>query len=116
MLNPDPPPKETCEIVTLDPPVFVTVADKVCLTPTATLPKLRLEGFEVSGPAGAPLPERLIVRVEFDALDVMLMDPVTAPGAVGWNEALKVALCPDASVIGVVSPLMLKPDPPPMAT
>lgn len=116
MLNPDPPPTATCEMVTLDPPVFVTVADNVCLTPTATLPKLRLAGFDASGPAGAPVPERLIARVEFDAFDVMLMEPVTAPGAVGWNEALKVALCPAASVIGAVSPLMLKPDPPPIAT
>jgi hypothetical protein len=78
--------------VTLDPPVFVTVADNVCFTPTATLPKFRLAGFDVRGPAGAPVPERLIVNTEFDAFEVMAILPVTAPGAVGWNDTLKLAL------------------------
>src|SRR5579863_5151538 len=103
-------------MVTLDPPVFVTVADNVCLTPTATPPKSMLAGFDASGPIGAPVPERLIVKTEFDAFEVIVMLPVTSPGAVGWNEALKLALCPAASVIGAVNPFMLKPDPPAIAT
>ena len=69
--------------MTLDPPVFVRVADNVCLTPTATLPKLMLAGFDVSGPIGAPVPERGIVKLESDASDVIVMLPATGPGAVG---------------------------------
>ena len=34
-----------CEIVTGDPPVFVSVSDRVELLPACTLPKPRLEGF-----------------------------------------------------------------------
>src|SRR5208283_647112 len=32
----------TCEMVTLDPPVLVTVSDRDCLLPTATLPTLKM--------------------------------------------------------------------------
>ena len=63
------------------------------------------------GPAAAPLPERLIVNTEFVAFEVIVMLPLAAPGAVGWNDALKLVLCPAASVRGAVSPLMLNPDP-----
>jgi hypothetical protein len=90
---------------------LVTVADNVCFTPTATLPKFRLAGFDVIGPACAPAPERLIVSTEFDAFDVIVTLPLEAPGAEGWNDALKLALCPAASVMGALSPLMLNPDP-----
>jgi len=47
MLNPD-PVAVACEIVTLDPPVFVSEFVKVTLLPTWALPKARLAGLAVS--------------------------------------------------------------------
>jgi hypothetical protein len=39
-----------CEIVTVDPPVFVSVSGKEALLPACTLPKPRLAGFADSAP------------------------------------------------------------------
>jgi hypothetical protein len=47
ILNPV-PVTVACEIVTLDPPVFVNESSKVMLPPTCTLPKARLAGLAVS--------------------------------------------------------------------
>ena len=47
MLNPV-PVAVACEMVTLDPPVFVSESVKVRLLPTWALPKARLAGLEVS--------------------------------------------------------------------
>jgi hypothetical protein len=47
MLNPA-PVAVACEIVTLDPPVFMSEFAKVTLLPTLALPKARLAGLEVS--------------------------------------------------------------------
>ena len=109
-LNPV-PLAPTCEIVTLDPPVFVTVSDNVCLLPTCTLPKPRLLGFEPSAPAAIPVPDNGIVNVGFEAFDVTVTFPLAAPADVGLNETLKLALCPAANVTGAVVPLKLKPVP-----
>src|SRR5580704_10519333 len=114
-LNPE-PLAATAEIVTLDPPVLVTVSDKVCFTPTSTLPKLRLVGFDPRAPAATPLPDNGIFNVEFDAFEVMAMLPVTAPAAAGVKETVNVALWPPVRVTGAVIPLMLNPAPPAMET
>jgi hypothetical protein len=53
----------TREIVTLEPPILVTVSDRDCLLPTVTLPKLRLAGAEVSCPRVTPVPDTGTVRV-----------------------------------------------------
>jgi hypothetical protein len=90
-LNPD-PLAVAAEIVMLEPPVFVKVSDKVCLTPTAALPKLRLVGFAPSVPAATPVPDSGIFKVGFDAVEVMATLPLTAPAAVGVNDTLNVAL------------------------
>jgi hypothetical protein len=91
-LKPDWPEIPTCEIVRLDPPVLVTVSDRVCFTPIGTVPKLTLAGLEVSGPGAAPVAESEMFKVEFDAFEVTAMFPVTAPAADGANETLKVVL------------------------
>src|SRR5690349_5469224 len=54
-LNPD-PVTFTREIVTLDPPVLVTVSESVLLPLTCTLPKARLVGFDPSAPPATPVP------------------------------------------------------------
>jgi len=97
--------------VTLEPPVFVTVSDWVCLVDTGTLPKLRLLGLEPSAPAAMPVPEIGIVSVGFEAFDVIVTLPLAAPAEVGLNATLKVALWPAISVTGVAIPLRLNPVP-----
>src|SRR5208282_3759855 len=68
-LNPV-PLAETAEIVTVVPPVFVTVSDSESLLPTCTLPKLRVVGFDPSVPSVTPVPLTGIVSVGFVAVDV----------------------------------------------
>src|SRR5271168_1930491 len=103
-------------MVTLDPPVLVTVSDRVCLLPTVTVPKLKVVGLDASEPAAAPVPDSGMVNVGFDAVEVMVIVPLTAPAAVGANETLNVALCPPVRVTGAVIPVVLNPEPPVMAT
>ena len=91
MLNPV-PLTPTAEMVTLDPPVLVTVSDRVCLFPTTTLPKLRLVGFDESAPGAVPVPDNGMVKVGLEAFEVIVTSPLAAPADVGANEMLKVAL------------------------
>jgi hypothetical protein len=109
-LNPE-PLIPTDEIVTVVPPVFVTVSDRVCLFPTVTVPKLRLVGLAPSVPGVTPLPDKGMVRLGFEALDVIVRLPLAPPADDGVNETLKVALCPAVNVTGVVIPLKLNPEP-----
>ena len=84
---------------------MVTVSDKDWLFPTVTLPKLRLVGFDPSVPGATPVPDRGMVSVGFDAVEVTVTVPLTFPEDVGVNVTLKVALCPALSVTGRVIPL-----------
>src|SRR5215471_21576845 len=93
-------------MVTLDPPVFVTVSDRDWLLPRVTLPKLRVVGFDPSDPAVTPVPVRGMVSVGLEALEVMVTEPVALLAAVGVKVTLKVALWPAASVAGAVMLLM----------
>jgi hypothetical protein len=90
---------------------LVTVSDRVCVVPTGTLPKARLVGFDASAPDAVPVPVNGIVSVGFDAFEVMVTLPLTAPAAVGVNNTLKLALWPAVSVTGAVMPVALNPDP-----
>jgi hypothetical protein len=100
------------ETVTLEPPEFVTVPDKDCvLPPTVTVPKARLVGFDVIAPAVAPIPDKGMLRLGFEALDVMVTFPLADPDTVGPNFTAKVVLCPAVNVRGTVIPLRAKPDP-----
>src|SRR5579863_8894267 len=103
-------------MVKLDPPVFVTVSERVCLLPTCTVPKFMLVGLEVSVPAAAPVPESEMFSVGFDAVEVMVIVPLVAPATVGENDELKVALCPAVKVTGAVIPDRLNPAPLVIAT
>jgi hypothetical protein len=68
-------------------------------------------GFELNAPAVTPVPERGILRLGFEPLDVMLTLPLAAPPDVGVKVTLNVAVCPDVSVTGNESPLKLNPVP-----
>jgi hypothetical protein len=98
-------------MVMLDPPVLVTVSESVLLPLTCTLPKARLVGLDPRAPAATPVPVKEIVNVGFEALDVMVTLPLTAPVAVGENNTLKLALWPAVSVTGAAMPLTVNPDP-----
>jgi len=93
-------------------PLAVRVPDAVPLVPTTTLPRAKLVEERTSCPvAAAPVPDRAMVRVGLEALEVMLTVPVALPAAVGVKVTLKVALWPEVSVTGAVMPLMVKPVP-----
>jgi len=97
--------------VTLIPPVLVTVSERDLLLPTVTLPKLRLAGLAPSVPGATPVPDRGMVNVGFEALDVRVRFPLAPPADDGVNETVKVALWPAVKVTGVVIPLKLNPEP-----
>ena len=99
------------EIVELMPPTLVRVSDRVCVLPTATLPKLRVVGFDTRVPGEVPVPVRGIVNVGFEASEVTVTLPVLVPVESGLNDTLNVALCPAVSVIGAEIPLTLNPVP-----
>ncbi len=80
------------EIVTLEPPVLVSVPERVGLLPTVTLPKARLVGFEAKAPTETPVPDAAIVSVGFEASEVMVTAPVADPVTTGANEMVNVVL------------------------
>lgn len=82
----------TCEIVTLVPPVFVTVSEIDELLPTVTFPKLMLVGLAPNVPGATPVPDKPMVNVGFDPFEVMVTLPLALPAAVGVNVTLNVAL------------------------
>ena len=57
------------------------------------------------------MPESAIVRVESEALEVMLRFPLAAPLAVGANDTVNDVLWPAFRVSGRVRPVKLKPLP-----
>jgi len=89
--------------------VLVTVSDKDCLFPTVTLPKLRLVGLAPNVPGVTPVPDRGMVRVGFEALEVIVTLPLVLPAEDGLNKTVKIVLCPAARVRGAVIPLRVKP-------
>ena len=66
-LNPQTPKPDpvvlACEIVTLEPPWLLIVADCVLLLPTGMSPKAMLEGLAASTAEATPVPERDMVVV-----------------------------------------------------
>jgi len=103
-LNPV-PLAPTWEIVTLDPPVFVTVSDKVCLLPTCTLPKLRLLGFDPSAPTETPLPESAMLKFGFELSELIVTEPFEVPVVCGAKATVNVMLWFAFSARGAVMPL-----------
>jgi hypothetical protein len=58
-----------------------------------------------------PVPDRVIVAGEFEALLVTLTLPVTLPAAAGVKVALKLAVCPEVRTSPAGRPLAVKPGP-----
>ena len=99
-------------IVTVEVPLFVSVALNELLLPRFTFPKLKVVGFAPSSKVGAtPVPLNGMVIGEPGALLTSEIEPVTLPADVGANTALNVAVLPGAIVTGRTRPVMLKPVP-----
>ena len=80
--------------------------------PTCTFPKLRVEGDALSERLEAvPVPVSEIAICAGEPFVVSVIDPVEEPAAVGVNTALKFSVAPAATVVDVVSPDTLKPEP-----
>src|SRR5580698_9870479 len=109
MLRPA-PDTVALEIVRLAVPEFVNVMDWVPLLPTATDPKLTLEGLAATWP-WIPVPDNAIDAGEPGALLTIEMLPVAAPAEVGAKMAENEALLPALIVIGILAPLVLNPVP-----
>ena len=99
------------EIVRLDPPVLVSVSDKLVLLPIWTLPNARLVGLAAKAPGVTPVPDSGMLKLGFGPLEVMLTLPLAAPLVVGEKSTLYVALWPAVSVTGKDRPLKLNPVP-----
>lgn len=93
-----------CEIVTLAPPVFVSVIVCDWLVPTVTLVKVALVGFGVSCPGLVVIPDPVPVSVTLGsasaALVVILSVALNAPAALGVNSMVMGTFCPAAIVAG----------------
>ena len=76
----------------LDPPVFVSVSDRVALLPTGMLPKERLAALAESAPGVAPVPETAMFSVGLLPLDVIVTLPLAVPAAAGANFTVNVVL------------------------
>lgn len=74
-----------CAIVTLAPPVLVTVSESVPLPPTVTLPKLTLVGFALKAPGERPVPDTAIASDGLDPSDAIVTVPFAVPLACGAN-------------------------------
>lgn len=110
-LNPV-PETVTLAIVTIEFPLFVSVALNELLLPTFTFPKLKLAGFAPSRKVGiTPVPVREMANGVPGALLTSETEPVTLPADVGENTALNMPVLPAAIVTGTARPVMLKPAP-----
>jgi hypothetical protein len=109
-LNPV-PLATACEIVTLEPPEFVSVTEADWLFPSRTLPNPMLDGFADNWPGARAVPERGTTRVGLEALLLKVTWPVNVPAAAGLNFTLNETLCAGARVAGSVKPVILKPVP-----
>jgi len=105
MLNPV-PVAVACEIVTLDPPVFVIESVKVRLLPTWALPKARLAGLAASWPgaAGAGLMVNVRLALPVPPLLVALSVTVDVAAAVGVPEINPEVLLTDKPAGNPVAP------------
>src|SRR5664279_616222 len=82
------------EIVRLEPPVLVSVCDRLALLPTCMLPNAMLLGLALIVPAVTPVPASGILRLGFEPFETMLILPLAAPLPAGVNVTVNEVLCP----------------------
>lgn len=98
-------------MVTLEPPVFVTVSANAWLLPTLTVPKFKLVGLAPSAPCATPVPVTGTASEGFGASDVIVTVPLAAPAAFGANVTVSVVVFEALIASGVVMPLKVNPVP-----
>lgn len=81
-----------CEIVTLVPPLLVTVSERDVLVPTVTLAKLRLLGFGPRLPGATPVPDSAMLRVGLDPSERIVTVPLALPLDCGAKDTVNVVL------------------------
>ena len=102
------PVKVRSEIVRLVVPVLFNSRLLVLFDPTETLPKLMLDWFSDNCAC-----ELIAVADKFTVTGVLppspwaVSVPAGLPAAVGFTATVKLPLCPTASAIGVVIPVIL---------
>ena len=76
------------------PPLALKLAEAVPLWPTTTLPNANVAGVTDNWPGcgAVPVPDNVIVRVGFEALEVTFTFPLTVPAVCGVKATVKVAL------------------------
>jgi hypothetical protein len=95
------------EIVNADPPLLVSVSERVLLDAVATFPKPKLVGLAPTVPAVTPDPLNGMLNVGLVPLLTMASVPFTAPPVWGANLTETVALWLAFKVVGNARPLML---------
>jgi len=96
---------DACDTLTTVPPVLVSVTVADLVVPSVTLPNASLVGFRESVPGVTPVPVSDIVKVGFEAFEVIVTVPLALPVACGANVTVNVVFCEGFSVRGVVIPL-----------
>ena len=78
-----------------------------------TLPTLMVVGFTLNWPCDCAVADPLnpIVRLGFEAFDVIATLPLKLPADSGAKFTLNEAVCPGVKVMGVLTPETLKPVP-----
>jgi hypothetical protein len=110
ILNPV-PAAVAAEIVTLVPPVFVTVSVWLEFCPTVIFVKVRLVGDADRVPDVTAVPVKGMAKLGFEAFEVTVTVPLNVPVDVGANVTVNDVLCPGVSVTGGVIPEILNPVP-----
>ncbi len=91
--------------MTLDPPVLVTVSERVCFFPSCTLPKLRLLGFDPRAPTETPVPDSDMLSVGFESSEVIVTEPFEVPVVCGAKATVNVVLWFAPSEMGAAIPV-----------
>src|SRR5581483_1306229 len=86
------PLNEAWVIVTLDPPVLVTLSARVWVWLVCTFPKLSEEGAAESAPGVTPKPDSGMFNVGFEALLVTAIFPEAVPADCGLKLAVRETL------------------------
>jgi hypothetical protein len=107
MLKPE-PLALAAEMVRLEPPVLVSVSERLELLPICTFPKARLVRFGVSVPCDVPVPDSGRFKVESEPLELKATFPLKVPADCGANVTEKEALCPAPNVSGTTMPFTMK--------
>jgi len=100
-----------CDMVTLAVPELVNVAVRFWTWPVRTLPKFRLEGFEIRALDPTASADTDTLTTELGASLVTATDPLAAPVDCGAKVTENVFFCPGDKVRGKLRPLIRKPRP-----